>query len=72
MKASLALAACLLASTVRAGERPLDKAFLEYLEQFGDDQGEVFDPADLAAAPPAPDTPVKTAPESRRESEHHD
>ncbi|MDO8331835.1 MAG: hypothetical protein Q7T36_15320 [Fluviicoccus sp.] len=49
MKPEWWLAFCLSAAcaSANAGEQPLDKAFLEYLETFGDDQGEVFDPADL-------------------------
>ena len=61
-------AAC---ASAHAGEQPLDKAFLEYLENFADDRGEVFDPADLDTVVHSPDkTPAPPA--VNREQKAHD
>jgi hypothetical protein len=80
MKAELLLLPVLLLASVaaHAGEPPLDKAFLEYLEQFADDRGEVFDPGNLDETPPASQADTraqradKGAPADARESRHHD
>lgn len=42
------------AVAVRAEAPPPPREFWDYLMEFGDDQGEVFDPADLAAAAKLP------------------
>ncbi|HEX5361063.1 MAG TPA: hypothetical protein VFW49_08265 [Fluviicoccus sp.] len=51
MKAEALLAGLLLTGAGHAlAADPPDPALLEYLEAFADDQGNVFDPADLDTA----------------------
>ena len=74
MKAEHLLAACLLTVVMpaHAGGPALDKAFLEYLEQFGDERGEVFDPRDLDSLPPSPPSPEPEPDPVPREIKRHD
>jgi hypothetical protein len=74
MKAERFLAACLLSVVLPAyADGPaLDKSFLEYLEQFGDERGEVFDPRDLDSLPTSPPPPEPGPDPVPREIKRHD
>lgn len=57
MKYKLSPWLCLLAGLQAHAAAPLDPAFLDYLENFADGQGEIFDPADLALLSRQPEPP---------------
>ena len=56
------------AGVAQAAPAPLDPAFVEYLEQFADQKGTVFDAADLEEAGTVPQ-PTTKKPELAKQAE---